>query len=140
MKIMQEQTAGDVKIWIERIWNEPSCQPIFASLVSKVRSHTHTHTHIRIYAFGLSPYCARVSDVYTAFAQRFSAAVFSMDVDSLGLTCKILHTYDHALEMVALHVRIYDLIFFSLQFLEEYDCETVGAFQFNLVFWFRLAN
>lgn len=62
------------------------------------------------------------------FAQRFAAAVFSMDVDSLGLTCKILHTYDHALEMVALHVRIYDLIFFSLQFLEEYDCETVGEF------------
>jgi len=51
-----------------------------------------------------------------------------MDVDSLGLTCKILHTYDHALEMVALHVKIYDLIFFSLQFLEEYDCETVGEF------------
>ena len=63
-----------------------------------------------------------------------------MDVDSLGLTCKILHTYDHALEMVALHVRIYDLIFFSLQFLEEYDCETVGAFLTFFFFWFRLES
>lgn len=30
------------------------------------------------------------------------------------------------MEIVALHVRITDLLFFSLQFLEEYDCETVG--------------
>jgi hypothetical protein len=30
------------------------------------------------------------------------------------------------MEIAALHVRITDLLFFSLQFLEEYDCETVG--------------
>jgi mediator of RNA polymerase II transcription subunit 5 len=30
------------------------------------------------------------------------------------------------MEIVALHVRITDLLFYSLQFLEEYDCETVG--------------
>lgn len=30
------------------------------------------------------------------------------------------------MEIVALHVRITDLLFSSLQFLEEYDCETVG--------------
>ena len=30
------------------------------------------------------------------------------------------------MEIVALHVRITDLLFHSLQFLEEYDCETVG--------------
>jgi len=49
-----------------------------------------------------------------------------MDVDGLGHICKILHTYDGALEIVGLQVRIYDLIFHALQFLEEYDCETVG--------------
>jgi len=54
-----------------------------------------------------------------------------MDVDSLGHTCKILHTYDQALEVVSLHVRVYDLIFYSLLFLEEYDCETVGELSFS---------
>ena len=49
-----------------------------------------------------------------------------MDVESLGHICKILYTYEHAMEIVALHVRITDLLFSSLQFLEEYDCETVG--------------
>ena len=59
-----------------------------------------------------------------------------MDVDSLGHTCKILHTYDQALEVVSLHVRVYDLIFYSLLFLEEYDCETVGELSFSsLLFW-----
>ncbi|KAF8807476.1 hypothetical protein BYT27DRAFT_7223294 [Phlegmacium glaucopus] len=56
----------------------------------------------------------------------FTSPITSLDVESLGHICKILHTYEHALEIVALHVRITDLLFYSIQFLEEYDCETVG--------------
>jgi mediator of RNA polymerase II transcription subunit 5 len=58
-----------------------------------------------------------------------------MDVDILGPTCKLLHTYDHALEIVALHTRICDLIFTSLLFLEEYDCEIVGEFFLCFLFY-----
>lgn len=58
-----------------------------------------------------------------------------MDVDILGPTCRLLHSYDRALEIVALHTRIYDLIFYSLLFLEEYDCEIVGEFSFCFCFF-----
>ena len=50
-----------------------------------------------------------------------------MEVDSLGHLCKILHTYEHGLDIVALHEKIKDLLFLALQFLEDYDCETVGT-------------
>jgi mediator of RNA polymerase II transcription subunit 5 len=50
-----------------------------------------------------------------------------MEVDSLGHLCKILHTYERGLDIVALHERIKDLLFLALQFLEDYDCETVGT-------------
>lgn len=50
-----------------------------------------------------------------------------MEVDFLGHLCKILHTYERALDIVALHERIKDLLFLALQFLEDYDCETVGT-------------
>src|SRR5258705_12212195 len=59
-----------------------------------------------------------------------------MDVDILGPTCKLLHSYDRALEIIALHTRICDLIFYSLLFLEEYDCEIVGSCGFFLLFFF----
>ncbi|KAF9531998.1 mediator complex subunit Med5-domain-containing protein [Crepidotus variabilis] len=91
-KLMNDQSVDEIRVWVERIWKDPSSHAVFAALVSK----------------------------------RFAAAVTSMEVDSLGHTCRVLHTFDQALEIVALHERIYDLIFLSLQFLEEYDCETVG--------------
>lgn len=56
-----------------------------------------------------------------------------MDVDILGPTCKLLHSYDRALEIIALHTRICDLIFYSLLFLEGYDCEIVGS---SILWWF----
>ncbi|KAF8168029.1 mediator complex subunit Med5-domain-containing protein [Crassisporium funariophilum] len=58
--------------------------------------------------------------------KRFSSLVTALEVESLGHLCKILYTYDYVLDIVALHVRISDLLFYCLQFLEEYDCETVG--------------
>ncbi|CAA7266513.1 unnamed protein product [Cyclocybe aegerita] len=58
--------------------------------------------------------------------KRFSSLSISSDVESLGHACKILHTSDHALDMVALHVGMHDIIFSCLQFVEDFDCETVA--------------
>ncbi|KAJ3503158.1 hypothetical protein NLJ89_g8558 [Agrocybe chaxingu] len=58
--------------------------------------------------------------------KRFSSLTISSDVESLGHACKILHTSDHALDMVALHVGMHDIIFSCLQFVEDFDCETVA--------------
>lgn len=49
------------------------------------------------------------------------------DVEALSHLCKILYTYDIALDIAALHVRISDLVFHALSLLDEYDCETVGS-------------
>jgi len=51
-----------------------------------------------------------------------------MEVEPIGQICKVLHTYGRALDMVALHEPIPDLLFYAIQFFEDYDCETVGAF------------
>lgn len=40
--------------------------------------------------------------------------------------CKILSTYDHALEVLSLHVKMRDLLAHALAIVEDYDCETVG--------------
>ncbi|TFK41086.1 mediator complex subunit Med5-domain-containing protein [Crucibulum laeve] len=62
----------------------------------------------------------------TAVFKRFSAVVNSLDAESLSHICKILYSYPVALDIIALHVKMEDIIFFSLLFLEQYDCETVG--------------
>lgn len=49
------------------------------------------------------------------------------DVEALSHLCKILYTYDIALDIAALHVRISDLVFHALSLLDEYDCESVGS-------------
>lgn len=67
---------------------------------------------------------------HNAFAdvalRRFAnfAAVF--DVESLSHLCRLLYTYEAALDILAIHVKICDIIFRALLFLEQYDCETVG--------------
>ena len=40
--------------------------------------------------------------------------------------CKIFYTYEVTLEILALQIRISDLVSRALSFLEQYDCETVG--------------
>lgn len=40
--------------------------------------------------------------------------------------CKIFYTYEVTLEIMALQIRISDLVSLALSFLEQYDCETVG--------------
>ncbi|KDR85067.1 hypothetical protein GALMADRAFT_218149 [Galerina marginata CBS 339.88] len=66
-------------------------------------------------------------NIFASFVlKRFSGLATTLDVDAFGQLCKILHTYEHALDIVSLHEPIKDLIFYSLVFLEDYDCETVG--------------
>lgn len=64
---------------------------------------------------------------HTTFAnfvlKKFVTAV---DVESLSQLCKLLYTHATALDIVALHVRISDLLFHALLFLDSYDCETIG--------------
>ncbi|KAF8735483.1 hypothetical protein AX14_001979 [Amanita brunnescens Koide BX004] len=58
--------------------------------------------------------------------KRFTSLASMFDVEALSHLCKILYTYDFALDIAALHVRISDLVFHALSLLDEYDCETVG--------------
>ena len=49
-----------------------------------------------------------------------------MDVETLGLVCKVLCKHDMALDMLSLHTKITDLVAHALAFVDDYDCETVG--------------
>lgn len=106
---MQDSSVNDVKLWTDRIWKDSASHSLFANIAHKV--------------VNLWP-CI---DAFLKILQRFSSAVTALEVESLGQLCKILHTDEHALDIVALHKPITDLLFYSIQFLEDYDCETVGA-------------
>jgi mediator of RNA polymerase II transcription subunit 5 len=58
--------------------------------------------------------------------QRYTQFATSLDADDLSHLCKILYTCDHALDIMVLHVKLTEIVFRALKFLEEYDCETVG--------------
>ncbi|KAG6845781.1 hypothetical protein H0H87_003835 [Tephrocybe sp. NHM501043] len=58
--------------------------------------------------------------------RRFMALATTFDVDALSHLCKVLYTYELVLTIMALHIKIADLIFLALTFLDQYDCETVG--------------
>ena len=52
----------------------------------------------------------------------------SSDLESLGHLCKVLYTHEHALEIIALHVKLADVVACALAVIEDYDCETVGGY------------
>lgn len=58
--------------------------------------------------------------------KRYTQFTTSLDADDLSHLCKILYTSDHALDILSLHVKLTEIVFRGLRFLEEYDCETVG--------------
>ncbi|KAK2461858.1 hypothetical protein APHAL10511_006321 [Amanita phalloides] len=58
--------------------------------------------------------------------KRFTSLASMFDVEALSHLCRILYTYDFALDIVSLHVKISDLVYYALLLLDEYDCETVG--------------
>ena len=59
--------------------------------------------------------------------QRFTTSTKTMDVESLGLICKVLCKYDVALDMLSLHAKISELVANAVAFVDDYDCETVGV-------------
>ena len=58
--------------------------------------------------------------------QRFKSHATALDMESLGHLCKVLYTYEPALEILSLHVRLGDIVAQALIIIEDYDCETVG--------------
>jgi mediator of RNA polymerase II transcription subunit 5 len=54
----------------------------------------------------------------------------TLDIESLGHLSKILYLHEEALDIISLHVKVSDLISLAVQFLEEYDCETVGRLEY----------
>ncbi|KAH7915833.1 mediator complex subunit Med5-domain-containing protein [Hygrophoropsis aurantiaca] len=58
--------------------------------------------------------------------KRFTSHTKTMDVEVLSHITKILYSHDIALDIVSLHVKVSDLVFDALEFLSEYDCDTVG--------------
>ncbi|XP_006454397.1 hypothetical protein AGABI2DRAFT_214397 [Agaricus bisporus var. bisporus H97] len=57
---------------------------------------------------------------------RFIQFTKSLNADDLGHLCRILYTSDYALEILSLHVKLTEVVFHALRFLDEYDCESVG--------------
>ncbi|KAJ7492546.1 mediator complex subunit Med5-domain-containing protein [Mycena latifolia] len=91
-KLSPDLDFDDVRLWIDRIWNESSSHKMFAEGVLR----------------------------------RFKTAASSLDTETLSHMCRIFYLCDAALDMISLHLRVSDLIFQALLFLEESDCETVG--------------
>ncbi|KAG5342399.1 hypothetical protein C0989_002234 [Termitomyces sp. Mn162] len=58
--------------------------------------------------------------------RRFTTLASTYDVDALSHLCKVLYTYEVMLDIMTLHIKVSDLIFRALLFLDQYDCETVG--------------
>jgi len=60
------------------------------------------------------------------FVQRFVNLGRTFDVEPLSHLCNMLDAFKEGLDIVALHIKLSDLLFHALAFLEDYDCETVG--------------
>ncbi|KAF8898666.1 hypothetical protein BD779DRAFT_1607403 [Infundibulicybe gibba] len=58
--------------------------------------------------------------------KKITSLTSVLDAESLSHICQILYTCDTALDILAIHIKISDLVLRALSFLEEYDCETVG--------------
>ena len=99
---------------MDRLWKDCGSHSLFANIVRKVQLKA-------LFLGVFSP------DIYV-FEQRFFSAVAGLEVGPLGQLCQILHRSHNALDMVARDKSITDLLFYSIQFLEDYDCETVGKF------------
>ncbi|KAI9572901.1 hypothetical protein HD554DRAFT_2014555 [Boletus coccyginus] len=56
----------------------------------------------------------------------FTSHSKSGDLEVLSRLTKMLCTYDFALDILSLHLKITDLVFEALELLYEYDCETIG--------------
>jgi len=95
---------------IERVLVEPGSHAEFSQVIIKVKLNPSPHC-----------VCTLISE-----AQRFATLTSALDLESFHHLCKTLYLNDAALDIISLHVKISDLVFYALSFLEEYECETVG--------------
>ncbi|KAF9270289.1 hypothetical protein L218DRAFT_952452 [Marasmius fiardii PR-910] len=58
--------------------------------------------------------------------KRLSSCASNFEVEGLSQLCKILHSRDYSVDILALHTKLSDPIAQILLFLEDYNCETVG--------------
>ncbi|KAI6162252.1 mediator complex subunit Med5-domain-containing protein [Pisolithus thermaeus] len=64
---------------------------------------------------------------FAAAVRRCLTAHFRAgDLEILSHLMKILYTYDFALDILSLHLKISDVLFDAIHLLTDYDCETVG--------------
>jgi mediator of RNA polymerase II transcription subunit 5 len=102
--------SEDASQWLDKIWKDANNHATFATVALQVRP----------LLFLLLGNPAKY------FTKRFEASSGGNDVEPLSRLCQLLYTHRSALDAIALHVKLSDLVFFSLSFLEGYDCETVG--------------
>ena len=113
LKLTQDSSIGETNLWMDRLWKDCGSHSLFANIVRKVQLKA-------LFLGVFSP------DIYV-FEQRFVSAVAGLEVGPLGQLCQILHRSHNALDMVALDKSITDLLFYSIQFLEDYDCARLSA-------------
>lgn len=110
-RLTPDMVMNDAPSWLDRIWRDAGSHATFANFVLKVPNSCFTPLF---------------SDSIH-LPQKFSSLVTAVDVESLSPLCKLLYTHAVALDIVALHVKICDLLFLALLFLDSYDCETIGG-------------
>jgi mediator of RNA polymerase II transcription subunit 5 len=110
-RLTPDMARNDAQSWLDRIWRDAGTHTTFANFVLKVLNNC---------------FATLFSDLIY-LPQKFSSLVTAVDVESLSQLCKLLYTHAIALDIVALHVKISDLLFHALLFLDSYDCETIGG-------------
>ena len=115
---MQDTSVKDFRHWIDQVWQDVGSHSVFAETLLRVILYPSQ----------------RCFNADRLFRKRFTALASAFDVESLSHLCKVFYTHDVALDIMALHIKISDLIFLALLFLEQYDCETVGKSDNSVTF------
>ncbi|KAJ3976979.1 hypothetical protein EV361DRAFT_161584 [Lentinula raphanica] len=100
--------GDEPRMWLARIRRDPGSHASFGDFVTQV-----------------SHYPSEFLDYVRNRQQRFASATSQLDIDAMGHICRLLY-HDQILDSLSLHIKISDLVAYSLQFFESYTCETVG--------------
>ncbi|KAJ7783871.1 hypothetical protein DFH07DRAFT_727526 [Mycena maculata] len=106
-KLTPDLDFDDVRLWIQRIWNDSSSHKTFVNVALRACR------------------CPLMSN-HSHCSQRFKISATSLDTETLSHMCRTFYLCDEALDMISLHSRVSDLIFQALVFLQDSDFETVG--------------
>ncbi|KAK0465088.1 mediator complex subunit Med5-domain-containing protein [Desarmillaria tabescens] len=58
--------------------------------------------------------------------KRFILLATSFDVEALSRLCKALYLRHRILDIISLHVKIDELLYYTISLVDSYDCETIG--------------